>query len=657
MFSQEYNHPPFLVKSVAPSNITTAQIPFAQVGLFAQSTYTPVNANTLAAEDFVFFATGSFHTTDSLGAYNQGLKQSMKSIFFRPIDVLEIRKSAPIAAVNETMILGWDGITSTSGTTCQSLSFTAGSTYRFQVRAWGEDVYSTYLHPVVRTFTLITECDTSSNCTTGCLGNTLPVDVYTKKMVDLINKDPELQKFVYAEAIFNNVAASSATLTSWTLTLADNGDQLALGAVQAFYAASGYTVTQASYNSPYSTYTITITAGVTPGGYTATSSVNLANCNGTCPSGYTLTNALDTYFIHRPLASGDNLSGTTARQAYALAVNNAYDALPGVSGVSYAFQSYNTTEAIVMITISAGTSFSPINADQVQFISTRPATCTSPSAASVAWTSGVQYYQASRTLCMTLPKPCGTGTSNLSTLKAYYATNTTISVSNLNLSGTSSCSELFTVVQNSNPVVNGCDTTAGYTFDELPPYQGIRWTACPCRTDSSVNTSGATLAGIKLTTAYQTPEFGPSFLPTDYYNVKPFHIDVQQIDDSGNACQSFWANKTLNKGIMATQTGHYVAREYAQAMAYQAYSDIFQEVRMQEVLDQLWFKTAIDKTASYTIYYIKLRQYRDMTNSVRDYSPEIFEYPFIIKNGDDTAAFENYIMGIFSKFGKNLLIK
>ena len=42
---------------------------------------------------------------------------------------------------------------------------------------------------------------------------------------------------------------------------------------------------------------------------------------------------------------------------------------------------------------------------------------------------------------------------------------------------------------------------------------------------------------------------------------------------------------------------------------------------------------------------------------VRDYSPEIFEYPFIIKTGDDTAAFENYIMGIFSKFGKTLLIK
>jgi hypothetical protein len=654
MFSQEYNHPPFLVKSVATSGITTSQIPFAQVGLFAQSTYTPVNTNTLAAEDFVFFATGSFHTTDSLGAYNQGLKQSMKSIFFRPIDVLEIRKSAPIAAVNETMILGWDGI---SGSTCQSLSFSAGSTYRFQVRAWGEDVYSTYLHPVVRTFTLITECDPSPNCSTGCVGTALPVDVYTKKMVNLINNDPELQKFVYAEAIFNNVAASSATFTSWTLTLADNGDQLALAAVQAFYAVSGYTVSQASYNSPYSTYTITIAAGVTPSGYTATSSVNLANCNGTCPSGYTLTNALDVYYIHRPLSASDNLSTVSARTAYASSVNSQYDAIPAVSGVAYAFQSYNTTEAIVMIAISAGTSFTPLSADTIQFISTRPATCTSPSAASVAWTSGVNYYQASRTLCLTLPKPCGTGTSNLSTLRAYYANNTTISATSIAVSGTSSCSEQFYISQRSNFIANGCDTTASATFDELPPYQGIRWTACPCTTDSSINTSGATLAGIKITTAYQTPEFGPSFLPTDYYNVKPFHIDVQQIDDSGNACQSFWANKTLNKGIMATQTGHYVAREYAQAMAYQAYSDIFQEVRMQEVLDQLWFKTAIDKTASYTIYYIKLRQYRDMSNSVRDYSPEIFEYPFIIKNGDDTAAFENYIMGIFSKFGKNLLIK
>jgi hypothetical protein len=224
------------------------------------------------------------------------------------------------------------------------------------------------------------------------------------------------------------------------------------------------------------------------------------------------------------------------------------------------------------------------------------------------------------------------------------------------VSGSSDCAENFIVTQISNIASGTCGTTPSFTFEELPPYAAIRWTACPCSTSTSY-VYGAAAAGIKITTAYQTPEFGPSFLPTDYFNVKPFHIDIQQIDDSGNACQSFWTNKLLNRGIMATQTGHYVAREYAQAMAYQAYSDIFQEVRMQEILDQLWFKTAIDKTASYTIYYIKLRQYRDMTNSVRDYSPEIFEYPFIIKTGDDTAAFENYIMGIFSKFGKTLLIK
>ena len=155
MFSQEYNHPPFLVKSIASTG-STSNLIFGQVGLFSQSTFQPVDASTLSANDFVFFATGSFHTTDSLGAYNNGLKQSVKSIFFRPADVIEIRKSAPIAAVNETMILGWDGV---NNSTCQSLSFTAGSTYRFQVRVWGEDVYATYLHPVVRTFTLVTRSE------------------------------------------------------------------------------------------------------------------------------------------------------------------------------------------------------------------------------------------------------------------------------------------------------------------------------------------------------------------------------------------------------------------------------------------------------------------------------------------------------------------
>ena len=638
MFSQEYNHPPFLVKSIASTG-STANLTFGQVGLFAQSTFQPVNVSTLNANDFVFFATGSFHTTDSLGAYNNGLKQSIKSIFFRPADVLEIRKSAPIAAVNETMILGWDGI---DNSTCESLSFTAGSTYRFQVRVWGEDVYATYLHPVVRTFTMVTECDPSPNCTTGCVGSALDKGTYTMKMVDLINKDVELQKFVKAEAILSGITAPSVSATSWTITVADNGDALSLAALQAAYPT--YTISRQSYSAPYSTYVVTLAATITAvTAYTPTAAVSLANCNGECPSGYTLTEAFDTYTIVRALASGDVVADVVA------AISGEY------SATSSTLESASATEVYVSVTFAEGTTVTAEGTDIVTFVSTTPATCTAPSGCSTPWVSGVQYTYTTREMCLTLPKPCGSTSSNETALAAYMANVASVS-GTVTLSGTSDCAESFYVTQVSNIASGSCGASVNYTFEELPPYAAIRWTACPCTTSTSY-VYGATAAGIKVTTAYQTPEFGPSFLPTDYFNVKPFHIDIQQIDDTGNACQSFWTNKLLNRGIMATQTGHYVAREYAQAMAYQAYSDIFQEVRMQEILDQLWFKTAIDKTASYTIYYIKLRQYRDMTNSVRDYSPEIFEYPFIIKTGDDTAAFENYIMGIFSKFGKNLLIK
>lgn len=640
MFSQEYNHPPFLVKSVASTG-NTADLRFGQVGLFNQSTFQPVNVSTLNANDFVFFATGSFHTTDSLGAYNNGLKQSIKSIFFRPADVLEIRKSAPIAAVNETMILGWDGV---DNSTCESLSFTAGSTYRFQVRVWGEDVYATYLHPVVRTFTMVTECDPSPNCTTGCVGSALDKGTYTMKMVDLINKDVELQKFVKAEAILSGITTPSTSGVSWTITVADNGDALGLAAVQAAFPT--YTITRQSYNTPYSTYQVILGSSVTPAAYTPTAAVLMANCAGACPSGYTLTAAFDTYTVTRAILSGASVAAISG------AVATTYVSA-AASAVSLA--SYDENSAVVIIKVPAGTTITASGTDIVTFVSTTEATCRASAGCSTVWISGVQYTYTTRQMCLTLPKPCGSTTSLSGELAAYLADVTSVS-GTVSVSGSSDCAENFLVTQISNLASGTCGTIPSFSFEELPAYAAIRWTACPCSTSASY-ASGAVAAGIKITTAYQTPEFGPSFLPTDYFNVKPFHIDIQQIDDSGNACQSFWTNKLLNRGIMATQTGHYVAREYAQAMAYQAYSDIFQEVRMQEILDQLWFKTAIDKTASYTIYYIKLRQFRDMTNSVRDYSPEIFEYPFIIKTGDDTAAFENYIMGIFSKFGKTLLIK
>ena len=668
MFSQEYNHPPFLVKSIASSNATTSSLAFGQVGLFNQSTFAPVDVNTLGANDFVFFATGSFHTTDALGAYNQGLKQSIKSIFFRPADVLEIRKSAPITAVNESMILGWDGV---SGSTCQSLSFTAGTTYRFQVRVWGEDVYSTYLHPVVRTFTMVTDCDPSPNCTTGCVGSALPVDVWTKKMADLINNDVELQKFILAESIFNVTNGTAASFTTFNLTIADAGDELALAAIQSYYASALtamvainptsnlplFVISRTTYASPYSTYAITISGSTAPAAYSAVQSVTLASCGGTCPTGWTATVPQYVYTITRPLAGTENFTYASGRSAYASGVANGYNASTAISGLvtGYSFENYDSSAARILVTLSAATAPVAISADMIAYVGMRAATCTAPSATSTAWASASTYYQTSRTMCITLPKTCGTTGSNLAAVQAYYSGATNLG--SFSVYASSSCAEQIRVTQYSVLDQDGCGTIDNTYYLSVAPYQGINWTVCPCNSTLDAITSGATLSGIKITTAYQTPEFGPSFLPTDYFNVKPFHIDIQQIDDTGNACQTFWASKTLQKGIMATQTGHYVAREYAQAMAYQAYSDIFTEVRMQEVLDQLWFKNAIDKSAAYTVYYVKVRQARDYTNSVRDYSPEIFEYPFFIKNGDDTVAFENLLVSTFSKFGKNLLIK
>jgi len=669
MFSQEYNHPPFLVKSIAPSTVGTSQLAFGQIGLYNRTNWTAVDPNALGANDYIFFATGSFHTTDSLGGYNNGLKQSIRTVFFKPQDVLEIRKSTPLIAQNESVILGWDGV---SGSTCQSLSFTAGSTYRYQVRVWGEDVYSQYLHPVVRTFTLITDCDPSPNCTTGCVGSALPVDVWTKKMVDQINNDIELQKFGLAEAIFNVTNGTAASYTTFTLTVTDAGDEIALANVQAFYASALtalnainpstniplFTLLRTNYTAPNSTYTLTISGTTAPAAYSAPLTVSLASCGGTCPTGWTSVVAQSAYIITRPLAGNENFTYASGRSAYASSVVNAYNIAGVVSGTvtGFAFENFDNSAARILVTISS-TTVAPvaISADTVTFVSTRAAQCTSPTASTVAWASASTYYQTSRTMCITLPKTCGTTGSNLAAVQAYYASNPNLT--SFTVYASSSCAEQIRVTQLSLLDQDGCGTIDNTFYAQVSPYQGITWSVCPCNSNLDPITSGATLAGLKFTTAYQTPEFGPSFLPTDYFNVKPFHIDIQQIDDSGNACQSFWANKTLQKGTMATQTGHFVARDFATAMAYQAYADIFEEVRMQEVLDQLWFKNVIDKTATYTVYYFKVRQARDESNAVRDYSPEIFEYPFYIKSTDDASVFENYLMSIFSKFGKNILVK
>ena len=313
-----YNHPLFIVNEPMLTSGYTKDLVYGQLGIFYNSTRSAVDGS-LKGNQPVILAAGSYHTKEKLSDYNQGLKQSIKTVAFLPTDIISFRKSPILSAVAEEVVMGYDGTNPT-----ETLEFFCGKHYQFQIRVWGEDVNNIMLHPIVRTISLDTEC-CDEECTTGCTPFQLGTDFYTKQLVEKINSDVELKKFVKAEAILSGLTPKTTSYTKWNLTVADTGDITALGVIGATYNSVAYIdPVRESRNGIYSTYTMyMLTSAGTPSAFTPTAPLSLEAC-GTCPSGYTTVAATDTYMVVRPLSGSTDLTSAAAQDNYADLVGTDY---------------------------------------------------------------------------------------------------------------------------------------------------------------------------------------------------------------------------------------------------------------------------------------------------------------------------------------------
>ncbi len=316
-FSHEYNFPVFVSTGAVLSTGHSGDLAPGQLGVFNGKTYQV--ASGLTPNDPVFVAQGSLHNVDKLGDFVGGLKQSDKSIQFKIKDILSFEKSSPRKAISEQWILGWDGTND-----CGSFAFETGKTYRFSVKVWGEDVYGTFLKPVIR--------EISVGFAPTADGVAIPVGTKygAQKIAEVINNDPMLKFFVKAEALHDDYAATSATHESYQLTIADDGSANALAAVQASY--STLKITRVSRVGILSTYEFwQPVAASAPADFTPTGSISLAEC-GVCPAGFTAVGGSNVYIVSRPLAGDEDLVGTTAQQTFADAIGTEYEA-----GTDYTF--------------------------------------------------------------------------------------------------------------------------------------------------------------------------------------------------------------------------------------------------------------------------------------------------------------------------------
>ncbi len=322
-FYQELPYPVLVSSgSVATSGSTENLIP-GQLALVDVKTGDVLSTTDLngVVHPEVLIAMGSYHTTDKLTKFIGGLKQSTKTQDFLGKDVMEFHVSRPLALKQDIVQLGWDGVNA-----CDSLSFECGKSYRFKVSVSGEDVFRTYSRPLYRFIEFKTACCADGDCVDSC-DDGVACKTYARKLAELINADPELQYFVKAEAVSSDYAATTATHNLFSLSLCDNGDILALAAVQGAYPT--LQISRIARVDSVSTYQACVAMSAPdtpapPADFTPTSSVLLAAC-GVCPTGYTTVTGANVYSVLRPLAGTEDLNDSGAQQTFADLIGTAYE--------------------------------------------------------------------------------------------------------------------------------------------------------------------------------------------------------------------------------------------------------------------------------------------------------------------------------------------
>lgn len=308
----------------------------------------------------------------------------------------------------------------------------------------------------------------------------------------------------------------TVTYVVWTLTIADGGDQAALGSVQAQYP--GVKVKRVKRDGLYSTYEITLADGNTPDAYSYTPAPVIQACD-TCPSGcptdYTLTEAQDVWIVTRPITGSANLNDPTAQASFAAAIESAY------SANASEFLSFNTAAGSVKIYVNAGTAVTPVTAssDFVVQLASDQAICTPSGSLTVetAWVECKSCTAATKSYTLTVANDCiNTPSGLLTEIQAIYGDSVTISGYNAD-----TCTTQFTLpVESTNKDCEAC-ADIEWLFSTPAPFKGLVWTEV-----QGENYGTGCNVGLKFESIYEQRKAKECFLKQVAYEFEPLFITV-----------------------------------------------------------------------------------------------------------------------------------
>jgi hypothetical protein len=644
-----YHVPFYVVNNGIATSGHSADLQGGQLGLFDRQNFS-VATTTGQGKEF-FFAQGNI---GGKGWYGETITQSShKSPFFLGKDVTNMYVSLPQTLQNEEWIIGFNGSTSS-----KSLSFKKGEATRVKFYFHGDATFRFFGGPKEYVVSYTPKEDCTTPCTepdcedpiTDCL-------THTQALINKINNHTELHKFgVQAKLVNAPFTAATANMTKWALDVIDNGDSLALQAVQG-QAPVGVTVTRIARVGAKSTYQFCQrTTAADPAAFAQSGSVLQAVC-GTCPAGSTTVAAKDVYIVKRVVTPSTDLTTLSAQDTYADTVGTAYSVTVDADKV---FLGLIGAVASVKIKIAAGSTVTAIGSDIVTLVSTEAANCVFAAPSTIAWASNGTGIASTRTLRINnLNRLDCAGGDRIADLTAILSGVTGIKIGTLTKIAGVNCVDDYTIQQDSvDCLPEDCLTNnVTFTYDSLPAFENESWTVVP----EVVTENAARKCGIRITAGYVDPRFGNcSFDVMDYYDVKPLKMELSLLNEDDSACDTAnWPTVHQVKFAReARQTGEYVVRQLI--MKTDAYLGHIKQYcadpREREAFD-MNLLSMVDRTAFYKLYYVSFKASYALASS-RKNEQEKFTAVFAFKESDPNAAnFETQILDVLSgKSGVSLHI-
>lgn len=504
--------------STIPVSGTTVDLGIGEIGVFDGKTFQATNGVTAKS---ILIAQG---TPDTV--YPHGVAKSnhtYKTDVIKGSAVKSWKKVNGKKGSGLEITMGYDGVDTT-----KNLTVKQGKAFTFWVTLSGAPIAnllgdSPKTHYAVWTEQFTVQLPCVSECVDSC-GDVVDPNVVGDAVLEEFAK----RKIIGGQYITDYVKATKMvkcdtpsglpagnTYTIYDLTIADAGDQAALGAVQAAYP--GLTIKRVKRDGLLSTYEVTTTSQ--PADYEFTPAPVLLSCDTCptgCPSGYVSQDAQDVWIVSRPITSG-SLNDPSAQATFAAGVKSDYDTHLSVTTIAE-FLSFNLAGASVKLYVPAGTAVTATASDFVVELASDQAICTPSGSLTVTtgWVSCKTCTTAVKTFTLTVANDCVNTPSGLLTeLQGIYGQGVSISGYN-----SDTCTTQFSLDVESNKNCEDCSEVE-WKFETPDPFKGLKW----IEVQGNAYGTGCNV-GIKFESIYEQRKAKECFLKQVAYEFEPLFITV-----------------------------------------------------------------------------------------------------------------------------------